>query len=239
MMRTTIILLVAIVLLGSCVWDGHRVKGNGHVITENKQVGDIAGVDLGSDFNVYLTQGSPASVKIEAEENIMSYIDMHVENGILNIGTKDNVWLTTHKDVKIYITTGRYDEIESSGSGNIVGQTKITNNSKLELGCSGSGNLKLEVDAPEISAGVSGSGEMQLAGETKKFSGDVSGSGGIKAFDLKTEEATLQVSGSGSIDIFSSVKLKADISGSGGVRYKGDAQTSSNTSGSGEIRKVD
>jgi hypothetical protein len=238
MKRITIVLLAAIVLLGSCM-HGHRVKGNGHVITENKQFGDITGVDLGSDFNVYLTEGSPSNVRIEAEENIMTYIDMHVENGVLNIDTRNDVWLNNHKDVNIYITTPHYNKIAVSGSGNITGQTKITNDSKLDLGCSGSGNMKLEVDAPEITTGVSGSGEMELTGETKKFSADVSGSGDIKAFDLKAEEASLQVSGSGSVNVFSSVKLSANISGSGDVRYKGNAQVNSNTSGSGEVKKVD
>lgn len=239
MKKITIILLVSIVLLNSCIGDGHRVKGNGKVATESKQVGDFTGVELHGAFDVFLSEGSPASVSIEAEENIIPHIELHVLNGILNIETEDNIWLRTNKPVKIFITSPSYNRIQVTSSGNITGQTKITNETKLNISVSGSGELKLDVDAPEIEANVSGSGEMDLSGETKKFSGDVSGSGDIRAMNLKSEESNLQVSGSGNIDVYASIKLDASVSGSGNIRYKGDAKVSSSTSGSGNVRKVE
>lgn len=238
MKKTTIILLGAIFLLNACMWNGHRVKGNGKVTTENKQFGDVTGVELHASFDVYISEGSPAGVRIEAEENIIPHIEMHVLNGVLNIEEEDNVRLRPRKPVKIYITSPGYSKIQVHSSGNIIGQTKITNDTKLDLSVSGSGEMKLDVDAPEIEANVSGSGEVHLSGDTKKISGDVTGSGEIKAMNLKSEEADLQVSGSGSIDVNASVKLDVNISGSGDVRYKGDPTVNKNVSGSGDIRKV-
>jgi hypothetical protein len=238
MKKIIIVLLGAIVLLNSCMLNGHRVKGNGNVVTENKQVGDFTGVELQASFDVFLSEGSATSIKIEAEENIIPHIELHVVNGILNIETEDNIWLSTRKPVKIFITSPGYNNIQVSSSGTITGQTKISNATKLDISVSGSGELKLDVDAPEIETNVSGSGEMSLSGETKKFSGDVSGSGDIKAMNLKSEESDLQVSGSGNIDVYASIKLEANVSGSGDVRYKGDAQVTKNISGSGEVKKV-
>jgi hypothetical protein len=239
MKKISVVLLIALVGLNSCFFHGHRVKGNGHMTTETKQFGDIKGVELHSSFDVYLIQGSPAGVKIEAEENILPHIDMHIENDVLNIETEDNIWLQPRKHVSIYVTTPVFNTIKSHGSGNIKSETKITNDNKLKLGASGSGDIKIEVDAPEIAASVSGSGGIELAGETKKINGDVSGSGNIKAFNLMAEESNLNVSGSGNVQVYSSVKLKANVSGSGDVRYKGGAQTSTNISGSGSVKKVD
>jgi hypothetical protein len=238
MKKITIILLGAIVLLNACMWNGHRVKGNGKVTTESKQFGDVTGVELHASFDVYISEGSPAGVRIEAEENIIPHIEMHVLNGVLNIEEEDNIRLRPKRPVKIYITSPGYSKIQVHSSGNIIGQTKITNDTKLDLSVSGSGEMKLDVDAPEIESNVSGSGEMHLSGDTKKISGDVTGSGEIKAMNLKSEEADLQISGSGSIDVYASVKLDASISGSGDVRYKGDPTVNKNVSGSGDIRKV-
>jgi hypothetical protein len=232
------IFVIALVTFNACMFDGPRVKGNGHVVTESKHLGDISGVELDANFDVYLTEGSAADVKIEAEENIIPYIEFRVENGVLNIDTKDDVRLRTHKPVKIYITAPRYNKIEIDGSGNINGQTKITNEEKLRIGVSGSGDLKLDVDAPEIHTNLSGSGDIKLSGLTKKFSGEVTGSGDINAMNLMSEESELQITGSGNIDIYSSVKLAATITGSGDVRYKGDAATNSNITGSGTVKKV-
>jgi len=239
MKKISLVLLIALVGLNSCFFHGHRVKGNGQLTTQTKQFGDIKGVALSSDFDVFLIQGSPAGVKIEAEENIIPHIDMHIENDVLNIETEDNIWLQPRRHVKIYVTSPVFNVIHSSGSGNIKSETKITNDDKLKLGASGSGDIKIEVDAPEIAASVSGSGGIELAGETKKISGDVSGSGDIKAFNLMAEESNMNVSGSGNVQVYSSVKLVANVSGSGDVRYKGAAQTSTNVSGSGSVKKVD
>jgi hypothetical protein len=238
MQKTAVLLLIALVGLSSCFWHGRRVKGNGKVTTESRQLGNISGVELHSSFDVYLTQGSPAGVRIEAEENIIPHIALQVYNDVLNIETENDTWLQTHRPVKIYVTSPVFNSIECSGSGNIHSQTKISNDSKLKVSSSGSGDINIEADAPEVEAGISGSGSIELAGETKKIVGDVSGAGHLKAMDLKAEESDLNVSGSGNVQVYSSVKVKANISGSGDVRYKGDAQVTSDVSGSGSIKKV-
>lgn len=239
MKKTAVLLLTALAGLTSCFWHGHRIKGNGNMTTENKQFGNISGVELHSSFDVFLTQGSPAGVRIEAEDNIIPHIELQVYNDVLNIQTENGIWLQPRRRVKIYVTSPTFNSVQCTGSGNIRSQTKISNENKLKVSASGSGDINLEIDAPEVEAGVSGSGGIELAGETKKIYGDVSGSGNIKAMNLKAEESELHVSGSGNVQVYSSVKVNASISGSGDVRYKGDARVSSNVSGSGSIKKVD
>jgi hypothetical protein len=233
--------VLAIVVLGSsCMWDGHRVKGNGNVITQTKPIGDINGVELHNSFDVILTEGSPSNVKIEAEENIIQYIDLQVENGILNIRTQDNVSLRTKKAVKIYVTAPSFTRIRNTGSGDITSETRISNDSELRISSTGSGDIKLDVDAPEVDVNCTGSGNVKLSGESKKFNGDVTGSGDIRAMDLMAEEASAKVTGSGNIDIYSSLKVNASITGSGDIRYKGGASVvSSSKTGSGDLKKVD
>jgi hypothetical protein len=241
MKKITGITLAIVVVLGtSCMWDGHRVKGNGNLTTQSKPIGDINGVKLHSSFDVTLIEGTPSNVKIEAEENIIQYIDLHVENGILNIRTEENVSFRTNKKIKIYVTAPSFNRVENSGSGDITSDTKISNDSKLNLDVTGSGNVKLDIDAPEVDATLTGSGDLKLSGETKKFHGEVTGSGDIRAMELLAEEANVQVTGSGGIDVYSSVKVTASITGSGDIRYKGGAQVvSSSKTGSGDLRKVD
>jgi hypothetical protein len=210
------------------------------MITQSKPIGDINGVELHSSFDVILIEGSPSNVKIVAEENIIPHIDLQVVNGNLNIDSEDNIWLKPEKKVKIYVTSPSFGRVENTGSGHITCETRISNDTKMQVDVSGSGELNLDVDAPEVTVSVSGSGEVKLSGETQKFSGDVSGSGEIRAMNLMAEEANVQVSGSGDADVYSSVKISANISGSGDIRYKGGAQVvSSNISGSGSIKKVD
>jgi hypothetical protein len=238
MKKIAFALLAAFVLLNACE-DGPRVKGDGNMTTETKTPGDFTGVESHGSFDVYLTQGSSAGVRLEGEQNILSNLDIHIENGILNIDSKDNVWLDPTQPVKIYVTAPSYRRIQNTGSGNMAGQTKLSNDAKMDISSTGSGTMTLDVDAPEIESNVTGSGGVSLSGETKKFSAEVTGSGDLNALNLMTEESNVGVTGSGNISVYSSVKLDARITGSGGVRYKGNAQVNSNTTGSGNVTKVD
>ncbi len=238
---TVILTLLTITILGaSCMWHGRRVRGNGNLTSQSRPIGDINGVELHSSFEVILAEGSPSNVKIEAEGNLIQYIELHVVNGVLNIETKGNVWLKPKRKIKIFVTSPSFNRIENTGSGKITSQTRLSSDSRINIDVTGSGDLNLEVDAPEVTASVTGSGNVKLSGETQKFTADVTGSGDIRAMNLLAEESNVEVTGSGNADVYSSVKMAASISGSGDIRYKGGAEVvSKSISGSGDLKKVD
>jgi hypothetical protein len=235
--------LIALLLLGSlltssCGFRGKRVRGNGNIKTDQRNVSGFQAVQSNGDFDVYVSTG-PESVKIEGEDNLLPYIETSVEGGLLKISTKSGYWLKSERGVKVYVSAPQYSKIESNGAGDIIGQSKITGSSKLELEVNGSADIKAEVDAPEVSAHLRGSGDATLSGETKTFSSEILGSGNIKAFDLKSEETNVKIVGSGDADVYSSVKLDVSVAGSGDVRYKGGAQVNSHIAGSGGVKKLD
>lgn len=239
MKNSLLILIAAVSLISSCnLIEGKRIKGNGVLKTEERSVDSFTGVASHGSFDVIVANGS-AAVKIEAEENVLPYIETIVENGILHIRTKDGFWLSTKLDGKIYVTAPLLNSIKSFGSGNITGASKLSSPDKIELKVTGSADINLDVNTPDVSGEITGSGNMKLTGETKKFSATIAGSGDVKAYDLKSEETIIKISGSGSADVYASVKLDVRVAGSGDVNYKGGGQVSSNIAGSGTVKKVD
>jgi hypothetical protein len=230
--------LVTVALFSSCRYvSGKRIRGNGNVKTEERSLGSFKSVSSHGSFNIYVSSGNQ-SVKIEAEENLLPYIETYIDGSTLHVRTKNDAWLRPSREVKIFVSSPDFENIHSYGSGNIIGQSKIVNTSKLELEVSGSANIKMNADAPEINTETNGSGDIDLKGETKSFKAVVRGSGNVRAMDLKSEDATIKIYGSGNADIFASVKLDVNIAGSGDVRYKGDGQVSSHIAGSGSVKKV-
>ncbi len=229
------------IILNSCIFiSGKRVEGSGNVITQDRPVTGFNAVQSSGSFDVYLSSGSSQSVRIEAEDNLQPYIETSIDGSELEIDTKDGYRLRPNKPVKIFITSPDFNRVRLSGSGDIISQNQITGNDKIELGVSGSGNIKVNLDAPAVDAEMSGSGNINLSGQAKKFEGSLSGSGNIMASDLKTEETSIRISGSGNADVFASAKLNVRVTGSGDVRYKGGAeQVSSNITGSGSVKKMD
>lgn len=239
MKKIFLFMLGIVVLSSSCRFvTGKRIRGNGNVRTEERSVGNFNSVASHGSFNVYVSSGSQ-SVKIEAEDNLLPYIETYMEGSVLNVDTKENFWLRPGREIKIYVSAPDFKSIRSYGSGDITGLSKITDSSKLELGVNGSANIKMDVNAPDIDAEINGSGDIKLSGETKTFNGEIRGSGNVKAMDLKSEDATVRIYGSGNADIFASVKLDVHVAGSGDVNYKGNPQISSSIAGSGRVKKVD
>ena len=232
--------LLAIISFSSCNYiGGKRVRGNGNVVSQERNVGDFKGVRSHGFFDVYLSSGPTASVRIEAEENIQPHIEAFLEGDVLKVESEDGYWLRPRRDVKIFITSPSLKEVKVYGSGNITSQSKITNPEKMQMGIYGSGNIKADIDAPMVEADISGSGDIILSGQVKSFDGEINGSGDIKAMDLKTEETKVSINGSGDAAVYASMNLNIDVRGSGDVRYKGPAHVTSDIRGSGSVKKID
>lgn len=219
---------------------GKRIEGNGNVTSQNRTVTGFSGIKSSGSFDIYLSTGASQSVRVEAEDNLQAYIETTSEGNALEIDTKEGYRLNPNKGVKIYITSPNFSSVRLSGSGDILSQNQIAGTDNLELAVSGSGNIKVDLDAPSVDAEMSGSGNINLSGQAKKFVGQISGSGDIRAMDLKTEETSIRISGSGNAEVFASEKLNVKVTGSGDVKYKGGVQqVTSNITGSGSVKKMD
>lgn len=232
--------IIAVIVSACNFIGGKRIEGSGNVTTQERSITGFSAIKSSGFFDVYLSSGPTQSVRIETDDNLHSYIETRMDGTELEIDTREGYRLRPKKGIKIYITSPDFSRVRLSGSGDIVSQNQITGNEKIDLAVSGSGNIKVDLNAPFVEAEMSGSGDINLSGEAKKFDGRLSGSGNIRAMDLKTEETSIRISGSGNADVFASAKLDVRVTGSGDVRYKGGVQqVTSNITGSGSVKKMD
>jgi hypothetical protein len=238
-MKRILVFLTAFVLLGSACRMGRRIKGNGHLATEERHVNRAERIKVSGSYDVELTEGPMTSVKVEADENLLPYVLVSEENGTLQIRSKNHVNFSSDHNITIYITTSKLEEVSLSGSGNITGKNKFTASERLSLSLSGSGDMEFDVNAAELKADISGSGGMILRGETRRERVSISGVGEYTADELKAEEATVRIAGSGDVKIFADVLLDVNVAGSGSVFYKGNATVKQRVVGSGEIKRIE
>lgn len=168
---------------------------------------------------LYLKQGSPQRVEIEASKDVLAEVETEVEGSRLVIGKPGKWYDWNWKDadeIIVYITVPSIEGLNVSGSGDIIGQSKFTTGD-LDLKVSGSGSLKMEADASgDVEANVSGSGDIDLRGKCRSFNSDVSGSGKVILSMAVSGVADFGVSGSGRIEASGSAQsVRTNISGSG------------------------
>jgi hypothetical protein len=238
-MKYFLVLLLGISLVFSCRFiGGKRVRGNGNLETEQRSLSNFDGVVSHGSFDITVSTGDSHTVNVEADENLLEYIETEVDGGTLRIKTKRGFNLRPRSDIRITVTAPNFNELSSHGSGNIKGKNllKATENAKLHL--SGSGNIDVDIEAPAVDAEIAGSGNISVSGSAKEFSGTIHGSGDIRAVDMQSEQSKVEIAGSGNVEVFATNKLDIRIMGSGGVKYKGDAQVNTSIAGSGSVSKL-
>jgi hypothetical protein len=189
---------------------------------QTRNVGTFTKISFRVPGKLYLRQGTPQKVEIEGKADVLKEIETEVEGSKLVIGKEGNDWFNwgdgDNDQVKVYITVKDIEGLSVSGSGDLIGETKIVAGD-LDLNVSGSGSLKIEIEASgDVEGNVSGSGDLMLKGKCKSFESNVSGSGKVVLATAITETADFGVSGSGKIEASGSASnVKATISGSGKV----------------------
>jgi hypothetical protein len=216
----------------------HTVRGDGNTTTQERSVGSFSRVEVSGPFDVTVVQGASASVSVEADGNLQDYIEVEVEGGELQIRTRRGVSLRMKHDIHVTVTAPKYREIAVTGSGKVKSSSTLTSD-RLDLSITGSGDMKLDVDAPTVNTEVTGSGSMTLRGATRSFDAEINGSGELHAFSLLAEQTGVDISGSGDAEVYASKSLRVGIAGAGDVAYKGGGAVSQSVAGSGNIRKAD
>lgn len=217
------------------------IKGDGNVKTETRDVTDFSSLSSAGAMDVNITYGSTNKVEIQADENLLPYIETKVEDGKLSIGSGKNMNLKPTARMIVNISMIKINSVHLSGSGNVKGSGNFTNDSKTDISISGSGNIKLDFDTfKDLDLAVSGSGNLELKGKsTNAITAHISGSGNIDCSDVNSNTTDAKISGSGNIKVYAKTSIDAQISGSGNVFYKGDSPSiNSKVSGSGKVIKM-
>jgi hypothetical protein len=234
------------------------VRGSGGVVEQVREVSDFTGVELAGVGDLTIQMGDEESLRIEAEDNLLEYIETEVRGGTLRIQTRPGVTLRSQRSIRYYLTARELDRIVISGSGDV--EAPDLQAGRFSITISGSGDLAMgELEADALSVKISGSGDVDMddlrsrtlevsilgsgnlaigGGQVEKQTITINGSGDYQARGLESAEAQVTIPGSGAVTLQVHDYLKVVISGSGDVRYVGSPRVDKSVSGSGNVRQV-
>ena len=217
------------------------IKGDGNMKTETRTVTDFSSLSSHGAIDVKISYGNSNSIQIEADENLLPYIETNVENGKLIIQTTKNVNLRSPRKTVVSISMTKITVLQLSGSGNIEANGSFSSDEETKIMVSGSGNIHLaSASFKAVNLAISGSGNIVLkGGAANSVLVSVSGSGNADCSDIAADNAEVKISGSGNAKVNVNKSLSANISGSGNVYYKGNAtDISTKVMGSGKTIKI-
>ncbi len=210
-------------------------EGSGKIITENRTVDAFDSVRIAGSANVFVTQESTPSLRVEAADNIMEKVRTTIDGHTLAVETDGGCF----KNVKlnVYATMADIKRLEITGSGAIETKSSIKTDA-LDVVIKGSGDAKLNVTAKTVNTELKGSGDITFYGKADTLNINKSGSGDIRASNFLAQKSFVTTSGTGSCEVNAVEQLDLKNSGSGDIYYTSNPPqlTVSNT-GSGKISK--
>lgn len=210
-----LLVLSASFLVGCRDWGIMGVRGNGKVVTENREIDNFTELELGGAYNVEIKVGNEPGIVISGEQNLLKYIRTRQDGDRLIIDTKKNI--SPRKEIKIIITVPKLNLLDASGACDIYAENISSDRFTLDL---------------------SGAGSVELNGKVEKFRIDASGASSLEAKNLKAKNVIISLSGAGSADVYASEYLDAEVSGVGSITYYGNPKNvKKDVSGVGSISK--
>lgn len=223
-------------MVSGCILEG-GTKGDGKVTRETRAVSAFDAIEVSGAFEVFIKQGEPNEVIVEADENLQKIIRAEVHGNTLVI---DNLKPINHPTVmKVYITFKNIRKLDISGAVDLITESKITLD-ELSLHNSGAADIKMDLSTKKLDLDCSGASKLRLSGTATDITADLSGACEIGAFDLLCENINIELSGAGKAQLNVTKKFIAEISGAGSVQYKGNPTViDKHVSGAGSIKHVD
>lgn len=228
--------MLSVISLTSCNFE--RIKPSGIVIKETRDVTEFSklSVSHGIDAEVRAGNSSGISLQVEADDNVLPYVETYIRQGTLVIGVKNGVRIRGNGTIRAYVESNDITSVSGSGGSRIdIDGTIYTR--EFDIALSGGSRLTGDIDAEEVDADLSGGSKATVSGVCGYLDMDVSGGSKFGDYSFAADEAEIDASGGSNVTLTVNNKLKVSASGGSKVRYKGNPQVSRDLSGGSEVIK--
>ena len=209
----SLVALVALFVSG-CWWPG--IRGNGHVVTDQRTVGEFSDIKADGAFEIEWHSGTP-SLSITTDDNLLRYIDSSVEGTTLRLHTREQLHPT--RRMKVLVTSPTLTGLSFAGA--------------VRFGATQLSGAKFYLQ-------TAGACKITLGGNVDELLADMSGASKLMAAELHTKTADISTSGASKAEIYASEALRVSISGAGKVIYYGHPpKVERHVSGAGSINPGD
>src|SRR6266704_4676472 len=151
------------------------IRGNGHLITEQRKVDPFINIETGGAFRVEWHSGAP-SASITVDENLMQDVEMEVRDKVLHVRTSRSV-RPTHS-IKLELTSNALEGASFSGASRL--NAHQLSGTKFYLETTGASNVVLDGAVDELVANMTGASDLPAESlQTKMAELSVTGAGDV------------------------------------------------------------
>jgi hypothetical protein len=231
-------------------------------VSENRNVSDFTEIHTSTGVNVYYTQSSEKSVRVETDnKEKLDRIKTVVSGGKLKIHVKSvrGKWGedNTFKNLKIYVSAPDVKVFEAKSGSKINLENGVTSNSKIDIEVSSgshiSGNLTAKQIGIEVNSGSAFKGEINsksvdveinsgsnvtISGNADVIELEANSASNFKGKDFTVKTANIEADTASNITLTVTEKINAKANSLAKINYYGNPKSVDKKSNSlGEINE--
>lgn len=196
------------------------------LFAQTNVTGKFSNIVISSIFEVELRKADHCSAKIECAPELEKYLDVYVSDNTLYLTFKDNSFSQNklkNNEIKAFVTMSELNSVSLSGASSldVIDEFRSVDFKCKQSGASSIKNLKIVCKEAEFRQ--SGASKMTCTVDAKSdFSGEFSGAS-TSIMNIRTEEMSIEASGSVSAKISAGVSLKTslEVSGASSITLSG------------------
>lgn len=240
-------------------------EGSATIVTETYPIkSDYTAISVTNMIEVVLLDAPKNSIRVEADERLMPYLQIVVKNGVLVLNFDDQREVERLRkrnlnlaDTRVYVSARGVDTFTASGMSEFEADMPIAA-STITISASGMSSIdfervecktfslsisgKTEVDAQlqadKCDLSVSGMSEVDLEGRTDRLSLRLSGMSEVSLDELHARTAEVYVSGMSEAEVNASESITGGVSGMSDLTTFGSANVNVSTSGGSSHKHV-
>lgn len=237
----------------------------GNVVTETYPIkSDYTAISVTNMIEVELIDAPKNSIRVEADERLMPYLQIVVKNGVLVLNFDDHREVERIRkrninlaDTRIYVSARGVNTFVASGLSEfnadvVLSASSITINASgmssidfervecktFSLSISGKTEVDAQLQADKCDLSVSGMSEVDLEGRADRLSLRLSGMSEVSLDELHARTAKVSVSGMSSAEVYATESITGGVSGMSDLTTSGSANVNVSTSGGSSHKHI-
>ncbi|HEU4901590.1 MAG TPA: head GIN domain-containing protein [Flavisolibacter sp.] len=200
------------------------IKGNGNLVTRDVPVSPFDALKASGVYELKLSQGDKEAVKIEADENLQQYFNVHNEGNTLVIDMKGlkNLNMKNKSKLRVYVSFKKLQSLDLSTVGSVNAEKELSF-SDLQIKNASVGKVDLALSANTLKFDNTSVGEVKLAGKAQNAVFTNHGVGNLDAGSFVVQTMNIENNGVGGATVNAEKELKVKDNMMSRVKNKGAA----------------
>jgi len=237
----------------------------GNIVTETYPIkSDYTAISVTNMIEVELIDAPKNSIRVEADERLMPYLQIVVKNGVLVLNFDDHREVERLRkrklnlaDTRVYVSARGVNTFVASGLSEfnadvVLSASSITIKASgmssidfervecktFSLSISGKTEVDAQLQADKCDLSVSGMSEVDLEGRADHLSLRLSGMSEVSLDELHARTAKVSVSGMSSAEVYATESITGGVSGMSDLTTSGSANVNVSTSGGSSHKHI-